>query len=355
VETLKKDPDELRNLYVIASVAGQGPDLVFGPADTVGVLVTTETIRPLDDVFPAGPGEGSYLGRFVEEGIVRWNGRPWMLGDQVGNHLVLVCNRELVPEPPRTLEELVAVGKRLTVRGEDGRVERYGLTWNYQAPFFFVPFMVGAGGWVMDAEGRPTLDQAATVEALQFVLDLRKVHGIIPAEGDYQTASALFKEGKAAMIINGSWSWSDYGVPERSSVALLPVNGATGKRCAGTVSPNGYVVNRNVPDAKLPLIRSLLEHLTSDEVQLRMARELKILPSSRAVRGHPEVVADATLRVSAEQAAASVPMPVTPKMRQVWDGMTPAYQLIMNGELSAAEGARRMQRDTEKLYRDSQL
>src|SRR3954467_12132502 len=52
IDTLYKENEELRNLFVIAAVAGQGPDLIYGPADNVGVFVTTKTVLPLDDVLP---------------------------------------------------------------------------------------------------------------------------------------------------------------------------------------------------------------------------------------------------------------------------------------------------------------
>ena len=32
----------------------------------------------------------------------------------------------------------------------------------------------------------------------------------MPRESSYQNAHTLFQEGKAAMIINGPWSWADY-------------------------------------------------------------------------------------------------------------------------------------------------
>src|SRR5438128_4755196 len=38
IEALYRENEELRNLYVIAAVAGQGPDIVYGPADNIGVF-----------------------------------------------------------------------------------------------------------------------------------------------------------------------------------------------------------------------------------------------------------------------------------------------------------------------------
>ena len=43
-----------------------------------------------------------------------------------------------------------------------------------------------------------------------FIKSLRDEHKIIPKECDYEIANAMFKTGRAAMIINGDWSWGDY-------------------------------------------------------------------------------------------------------------------------------------------------
>src|SRR5438105_14464603 len=85
VETLYKENEELRNLFVIAAVAGQGPDLIYGPADNVGVFVTTRTVLPLDTVLPK-----DFFGRFVPQGIVSWRDKPWLIAYQLGNQLIQV-------------------------------------------------------------------------------------------------------------------------------------------------------------------------------------------------------------------------------------------------------------------------
>ena len=174
VVALYREGEELRNSFIIAAVAGQGPDLVFGPSDNVAVFAGTRVIRPWDAVL--GP---EFFDRFTGDGVVRWEGQPWMVADQIGNQLMLVYDRQAVVRPPETLEELVALGQSLTLRS-GGRAERYALTWNYAEPYFFIPFLTGFGGWIMNAEGNPTLDTPAMRSALQFILDLRDKHGVIP-------------------------------------------------------------------------------------------------------------------------------------------------------------------------------
>ena len=358
VEPLYRETEELRNLFVIAAVGGQGPDLIFGPADNVGVLALTETLMPLDEVL----GDEA-LAQFSDDGIVRWSeaagaeGPPWLVADQVGNHLVYVYNRELLPEPPETTDALVDALQRLTVdTNGDGRADQYGLTWNYREPFFFIPFLTGVGGWVMDDEGNPTLDTEATVEAIRFVLDLRDRYGVIPAESDYDVAETLFKEGRAASIINGPWAWSGYGDSGIDyAIAPLPVVTETGLPAAPMVAPKGYSVNVNVDEEKLPYVRDLLLYLTGPEVQREMAETLKTIPTIPSVREAVAASGDPVLEASIEALEAGRMMPVEPQLRQIWDGTRGPYQLVMNGAVTPEEGAALMQAEVEKRIADTFL
>jgi len=351
VETLYKENEELRNLYIIAAVAGQGPDLIYGPADNVGVLVTTETIRPLDQIFGA-----DFFARFTSQGLVDWKGSHWLAADQIGNHLTLVYNRALVPSPPGTLDELIATGQHLTKDDNgDGKMDQYGLTWNYREPFFFIPFLTGFGGWVMDAQGHPTLDNEQTVRAIQFILDLRDKYKIIPREGDYEIADMLFKESRTAMIINGPWSWASYHVPDKNMVAPLPFNSETGLWCEPMISAKGYSVSANVPPEKFEIIRDVVTYLTGAEVQEKMALQLATTPVDKSVLASPAVANNPALHASTEQIEHGRPMPIVPQMRLIWEGMRGPYQLVMSGAITAREAAHRMQREAEKNIADSNL
>lgn len=342
VVALYREGEELRNSFIIAAVAGQGPDLVFGPSDNVAVFAGTRVIRPWDAVL--GP---EFFDRFTEDGIVRWEGQPWMVADQIGNQLMLVYDRQMVGRPPETLDELVSMGKELTLRSE-GRVERYALTWNYAEPYFFIPFLTGFGGWIMDEEGNPTLDTPEMRAALQFVLDLRDKHGLIPRYEDYNTANLMFLRKRAAMIINGPWAWSEYGVPESSMLALLPVNTATGMRCRPVIAAKGYCLSINTPPEKFALVRRVLEFFTGQEVQLAMAQRLFTTPTLRSALVSPEFRGNTVLQLALEQSKNSIPMPINAKLRYIWDGIRGPYRRVFTGDLSPDEAAREMQREAEQ-------
>ncbi len=347
VEVLYRETEEARNLFVIASVGGKGPELLFGPSDNVSVLALTQSIMPIDRVLDA-----EYLSQFNDEGVLSWDGKPWMVADQVGNHLMFVYNKRYITEPPDSISEMITMLTELKQRPEI----TYGLTWNYTEPFFFLPFLTGFGGWVMDENGRPTLDTEPTIEAIQLILDLRDKYRLIPGTTDYDTAEATFKEERVAAIINGPWSWAGYEqVGIDYGLARIPMNDETGLWSSPVISSKGYSVNVNVPEAKIPYVKRVLEYLTSPEMQADMARELTTIPVITSVRESEVMDENPRLRQSLSQIEVSRPMPVDPKMRQIWDGMRGPYQLVMNGAVTPEEGARLMQQEVEKRIADTFL
>ena len=88
-------------------------------------------IQPLDTLF-----EESFFAGFVENSIIEYQGSKWMVGDVVGNHLMLIYNKKLIQAPPENTDELIRIGKNLTKDLDgDGKVDQYGLVWNFTEPF----------------------------------------------------------------------------------------------------------------------------------------------------------------------------------------------------------------------------
>ncbi len=338
VEAIYKETEELRSGFIVAAIAGQGPDLVYGPSDQVGPFEVMEIIEPLESFF-----EQEYLDKFIPKGLTYYNGHLYQIADKLGNHLTLVYNKNLLTTPPQTDEELIETGKKLTI-SKGGKIVQYGLCWNYTEPFFFIPFMTGFGGWVMTDDGVPTLDSQGTIDGLKFIQDLRDKYKIIPGEADYNIADALFKDGKSAMIINGDWSWAGYkkaGI--NIGVAPLPKIVSTGLWCAPMISPKGFSLNTNVPKEKRPLVISLLKFLMQPELQLQTAKQLNTMPTRvEAVNSH-FVQNDDILRNSALQIERGRPMPVVPELRAIWDAMRPSYQAVLGGSKTPEQAARDMQ------------
>ena len=342
IEELFKETEMLRSAYVVGALAGQGPDLVYGPSDPVGVYEATRSIRPLEDLFST-----DYLAGFDSTSLLWYHGHLYQIADKIGNHLALIYNKKYVQKPPQTDKELIELSKAIQAKYGyvAGRPNVYGLAWNYIEPFFFIPFYTGFGGWVFDADGvTPALDSKAMVDALNFVRRLRDEEKIVPNEADYEIADALFKDEKAAMLINGDWSWAGYkqkGID--LGIAPLPKITSTGLWCAPMTSPKGFSLNVNVSKEKLPLIIDLLKYLLSEECQLETVRALNTAPTLKALYKNPEIVSNEILQNSLLQIQRGRAMPVVPQMRAIWDAMRPGYQAVMGGARTPELAAKDMQ------------
>src|ERR1035437_1248983 len=348
VTQLYKETEEMRSGYIIAAIGGQGPDLIYGPSDQIGPFADMEIIKPLDQIFPK-----TYIDSFNTSALIYSNGKLWQLADKLGNHLMLVYNKDIISVPPKTDKELIEFGKQNTRVNAEGKTVQYGLVWNYSEPYFFIPFLTGYGGWVLDKNNNPTLNTPAMVKALNFISDLRNKYKIIPTECDYDIADVLFKEKKAAMMINGDWSWASYGKAGINyGLAMLPFNTENGLFCKPIVAPKGYSINKNVNDAKLEKVKLLLKYLMSPKNQLETALEVKTFPTQKCLYDNPRLLNDEILSGSKKQIEQGIPLPIVTEMRAIWDAMKPVYQAVLGGSITPEKAAEQMQRGAETKIKE---
>ncbi len=346
-------PEELRTNFIISSLAGKGPALIHCASDFIGPLSELEVIKPLEDQF-----NRTFLDSFITKPFPAntvFDGHLFQIADRVGNHLCLVYNKELVPTPPKTISELIAMGEKL-VRDTngDGRPDTYALAWNYTEPAFAVPFIGGYGGWVVDDNKNPTLDTPAVVKAAQLIYDLGNKYKIIPRESDYETANALFLDRRVAMIINGPWSWGTYiksGID--IGLARIPKIDETGLWPTPMVFPMGYCFNNNLKGERLKITVELVKYLTSPAVELEFGEQFNIIPSRKVAINNPALRNNPLFEQALDQMMVGRPMPVYTEMRWIWDAMRPAYQGIFTNQKSPEQAAEEMQKLAEKMISEN--
>jgi maltose-binding protein MalE len=340
ISTVHFETDKLHSQFQTAALAGGGPDLVYGPGDKVGPYSVMGLIMPLEDQFPGG-----YFDRFREGSVPALEGHIYAIPDQVGNHLMLIYNRELVDRKPQNSAEWIEIAQELTEDLDgNGIPDRYGVVFNFMEPFWLVPFLGGYGGWVVDEDMNPTLNTGPMVKALNFLSDMRNRYEILPRESNYEVSDAMFKQGQAAFIINGPWSLKAY-MKAGLDIAVIPIPKIeeTGLYPTPTLSSKGYSISVNVPEEKLPLVRELAVHLTSAEAQREITSELLILPSVKEIYEDEELFDNEVLRGSMQAAGHGRPMPLIPEMRAIWDAIRPFYQSVMGGRMEPEEAAAKMQ------------
>jgi len=339
-----RETEELRSSYQAAAMGGSGPELIYGPSDQVGPFSVMGIIQPLDDLLPH-----AYFNQFVKNAIVQSDSQIWMVGDVVGNHLMLIYNKDLISSPPDNTTELIEIGKQMTVDTDgDGKIDQYGLVWNFTEPFFYVPWLGGFGEWLLTDDNNPNLNTEGNRRGFQFIKALRDEHQIIPKECDYEIANAMFKTGRAAMIINGDWSWGDYSGVVDFGIARIPKVSETGKWPSPLVSTKGYSININTTGEKLTETLKLMTHLTSADVQLYFTQRINSQPSAIAALNNHKVKNNILLQKSAEIIAVGRPMPIIPEMRAIWDALREQYQAVLGGTISPKIAARRSQENSVK-------
>lgn len=347
------DTEELRSNFIFSALGNSGPDLIFGPSDNIGPYAEIDILQHLDEIFPK-----TFFDQFVDQAQVwrRVRGKRHMFGiaDRIGNHLALVYNKKLVDPPPKTMSELIEMGKKLTVDYDsDGHPDQYALVWNYVEPYFMIPFLGSFGGWVLDINEQPSLDTKAMRRAASFILKLRKEYKIVPSYCDYDIANSLFKQGRAAMVIDGPWAWSEYGKAGIDyGITRIPFNDATGLWPTPMVSPLGWSININTKGEKLEKVKKLLEFLMRKEVQLRYTTALNTIPTSKAALEDSTFLNDKIVQASLYAREVGRMMPTTPVLRGIWNAMKPSYQGIINGVMTPAEASEKMQADAEQFVKE---
>lgn len=344
-EVVNKDVEVLREDFQTSSLAGAPPDLLWTVSDHAGPFTTADLIQPVEGLVDTG----KFVGSAVD--AVKLNGKIWGVPISNGNHLMLVYNKGMIAEAPKDTDELIAKAKELT----DSANGVYGLVYNQTEPFWLVPWLGGFGGKVFAADGvTPTLNTPEMIATLQFLYDIKFTTPIVPAESNYDDADAMFKEGKAAMIINGDWSLGGYkeALGDKMGVAPIPMVKSTGKYPAPYTSGVFFMIPKDLKGDRLEAVKGFVNFVTSEENQLDMVKKLSRLPALKTALENDLITKDPILSGSAMQMSYGTPMPVVTEMRCNWDGMKPEMQAVLADQETPADAAPKMQAAADKCIAD---
>ena len=120
------------------------------------------------------------------------------------------------PTDDWTWDNLIQAAKKLTIRSEKGRVERYGIMVSPNSYNDFFMFMKQFGGrFLNEDKTRCVVNSPQNLEALKLLDSFGKVHRVAPtltAMGTemgfattYGASGQMFKKQRCSMIIGGRW------------------------------------------------------------------------------------------------------------------------------------------------------
>ena len=178
---------------------------------------------------------------------------------------------------PTTWDETIEAAKALTVRDDNGNVDRWGYSFGTTNKItdWLMPLYWQAGGEFMSPDGtEATLDNAAMREALTFMHDMVHVHeaaDIDAFEAGYETLP-LFVDGQIALIGSAQQSWGkrlDAEYPDIDGTWAMATS-AAGSEDADSFSGAGYFgILRGSENVDACV--TLFEYLARDESMLALS------------------------------------------------------------------------------------
>jgi len=315
---------DIRDQLGVAGPAGKGPDILIGPHDWLGKLVVNGLVAPLD----LGKKKKDFLPVAVD--AFTWAGTTYGMPYAIES-IGLIYNKKLVPRPPKTWDELVKIGAKIS----DKSKKQWGFLLPQPDPYHSFPLMSAGGAYVFGKNADGTLNpfdiglnNAGAVRGMQLLVDLIK-EGIMPLGVDYNTMTTLFKEGKVGMILTGPWAFDDF-LKAGVNFGFAPIPTIDGKKPRPFVGVQAFMVS-SFSKNQLMAKAFLDEFVATKETMLalfeRGRRPPVYLPAQKAIK-------DALTKGVLDSAAEGIPMPNIPEMDSVWAAWSNAIELILNGKLS---------------------
>lgn len=307
--TLKfeKKSDLTSQIQLYGTDAVNGPDMYLFAHDSLGGFAEMGILEPVGNLISADK-EADLLPMTIQADT--YKGEQYLM-PLYFETLLMIYNKDLWEgEIPDTTEELYDY----MVAHTDG--DNYALVNQHSGAYNVSPFIYGFGGYIINEDAQPGLNEQATKEAI----DYNKKFAALEADGDYNTVTALFNEGKAAAIWGGPWLISgikeagiNYGVKSLADIKLP--NGNALKPFSGVQSLGVF---KYAAESKGAAITKVLEVLAQPEVGIVLAKEYNCAPANVKAYEDAEVAQNEMIVAMQKTAETAVPMPNIPQMGSMW-------------------------------------
>lgn len=323
--------DKLKDKYLRSASGNGGPDLLIGDADWSGKFSPSGLVLRTDELFT--PAE---LDRFYPSALasLRQDGKLYAIPES-RETLALYYNKKLLPQPPRTLGEMFKDAAQVTAQhGPD----TYGLVYN--ATFYsLMGYFFGSGGKLFDDAGHVAVNSDSGVKTFELLSRIAGAKGML-ASPEYSKADSLYKEGKAAMIVNGPWALGDYRdrLKDDLGVATLPTLD-DGRPAASWVGVKCMMFNSNSDANHRQMAKDFALYLTTPASQRTLSEIAGHVPSVKGVPLQP----GSPLAVFQAQAEVGTPVSIKPEVSMVWDPMDKAVREVLQGNATPAKAVEHAQ------------
>jgi len=324
IEVVEIAFSDIRGQFITAAPTGEGPDILVGAHDWTGELVVNGLLEPLDLGLRAAEFNSVGLEGFSYGGLLY--GIPYGV-----ENVALLYNKDLVPVPPTTWDELLDIARNLT----DAESGIYGYVVQNPDPFHWFPMLSACGGYIFgkneDGGLNPCdvgLDVPGAINGAT-IFDQMIVDGLLANGVDWDTMTGIMFSGNGGMVISGPWLISglrnagiDYGV---APIPTIPCGDGTYGVPKPFASIRGVMLS-SFSANKTIAKDFLFNYIATEQVALELfskdPRPPAMLSAFDKVSDDPDIAA------FGQQGQNAIPMPNIAEMSSVWGAWSDAQALI---------------------------
>lgn len=320
-------------LKLVGNDPDNAPDMYFWAHDKVGVFAAMDMLAPITDVISEDTLK-DMLPMTVDAG--EYEGKKYQLPIYY-EALMFMYNKDLMKEAPKTTDELLQAMKDRTTSDHYVFVEQHSTSYNAAA------WIQGYDGYIINSKKEPGLNTKETMEALSYHKDFVPY---MPADGEYNTVTTLFTEGKAECTIGGPWlvpSLKEANI--NLGIAPMPMlpNGQPLKPFSGV---QGVHVLKHAAESKKDAVAAVLETLANPETGIALAKTANCAPANQRAYENADVKSNDMIIALKEMAQNVIPMPNIPEMDVMW-GVTDGLLASIN------KNGGDVQTECEKFQKDA--
>jgi maltose-binding protein MalE len=315
---------DARDQLLVAGPAGEGPDILVTAHDSIGQFVANGAIVPLElDEETAAKFTPTALNLFT------YNGQLWGIPYATEN-VALIRNVDLVPEAPKTWQEVRDISEKLHEAGED----KYGFVIQTGNTYHNFPVTSAFGGYIFGRNEDGTfnvsdigLASEGGLKAAEWLSNMYK-DGLMPVNVNDDVVFDMFTSGDAAMFITGPW-FSQRIIDTGVNYSIDPIPGAEDGMDVGApfAGGQGFVISA-FSDKALLAETFLLDYVATHDFMQAIFDQ----GGRPSAFNDVDTSSNAAIAGFAAAGANAIPMPAIPEMNAVWASSDAALTLISQGE-----------------------
>lgn len=343
--TFEKKSGLTDQLQLYGNDEANGPDMYFYAHDSLGMLVEMGILAPITDVISESD-EADLLPMTVKAGT--YQDTQYMLPVYFET-LLFMYNKDLWEgDVPSTTEDLYAYMEAHT----DTTAGTYAVVNQHSTAYNVSPFIHGFGGYIINEDAQPGLNLQETKDAITY----NQKFAALQADGDYNTVTTLFNDGKAAAIIGGPWlvtgikeAGIDLGIKSLSEFTL-----PNGEKLAPYSGVQGVGVMKYAAENKKDAIASVLKVLAGEQVGTALAVNASCAPANQKSYEDEQVSANEMISAMKITAETAQPMPNIPQMSVMWGPAESLLAAVNKSGEDVDDAAEKYQQEAESAIADMQ-